>query len=170
MDSSASPKDEISFLRVCHHISSGLYLLRFCSPVVVAVSPGGCTLSMLQSWLLVLGFHNQHKRNHQTGITTFCDLSSNCGGMAPVFLNHRLCTWMRAARMFLFCGTSAPFRPCGRPAGGRKWFTLQSYDSVYSSMWLPTFRRDKRVPSSQCFQLQYLMCCSCHCYSFLKCV
>ena len=25
MDSSVSPKDEISFLRVCHHISIGLY-------------------------------------------------------------------------------------------------------------------------------------------------
>jgi hypothetical protein len=27
MDSSVSPKDEIWFLRVCHHISTGLYLL-----------------------------------------------------------------------------------------------------------------------------------------------
>ena len=27
MDSSVSPKDEIWFLRVCHHISTGLYCI-----------------------------------------------------------------------------------------------------------------------------------------------
>jgi hypothetical protein len=29
MDSSVSPKDEIWFLRVCHHVSNELYLLTF---------------------------------------------------------------------------------------------------------------------------------------------
>jgi len=33
MDSSVSPKDEIWFLRVCHHISTGLYLILM--PVII---------------------------------------------------------------------------------------------------------------------------------------
>ena len=30
MDSSVSPKDEIWFLRVCHHISNAVYYPAFC--------------------------------------------------------------------------------------------------------------------------------------------
>jgi hypothetical protein len=38
MDSSVSPKDEIWFLRVCHHISTGLYLRSLmCFPVAYVV-------------------------------------------------------------------------------------------------------------------------------------
>jgi len=32
MDSSVSPKDEIWFLRVCHHISTGLYTVGLLTP------------------------------------------------------------------------------------------------------------------------------------------
>jgi len=47
MDSSVSPKDEIWFLRVCHHISTGLYSKRLaarrtlvvCEVIMVVLSP-----------------------------------------------------------------------------------------------------------------------------------
>jgi len=44
MDSSVSPKDEIWFLRVCHHISTGLYVIRNLSTrwkYVVSFTPLG---------------------------------------------------------------------------------------------------------------------------------
>jgi hypothetical protein len=45
MDSSVSPKDEIWFLRVCHHISTGLY------------HPANAAYSVACHLLLVQWFH-----------------------------------------------------------------------------------------------------------------
>ena len=62
MDLSVSPKDEIWFLRVCHHISTGLYfillpLLMFCPSVsvgVIAVSGGFPRCANLQETLALV--------------------------------------------------------------------------------------------------------------------
>jgi len=50
MDSFISPKDEIWFLRMCHHISTGLYNLRTgrstdcCLALLGAVGPTSCSI------------------------------------------------------------------------------------------------------------------------------
>ena len=53
MDSSVSPKDEIRFLRVCHHISNAVYQWWSCN--VVRIAPFGSF-----GWTLCDGFSPLH--------------------------------------------------------------------------------------------------------------
>jgi hypothetical protein len=73
MDSSASLKDQILFLHVCHHISNGLYhtlLLFDRSSPSYAVSP--TTISINQ-----ISLHNSISQ-HTTILTQYCCWQMNC--------------------------------------------------------------------------------------------
>ena len=99
---------------------------------------------------------DHRSRYHQTGITVFCKLWYNCGGIAPVFLNHQLSRGVQTARFFLFygaqpgtahsshCGLMIRYIPvCGhRLFGEKNWLHLHSIFSC--NTWcvvLVTFTR-----------------------------
>jgi len=96
MDSSVSPKDEIWFLRVCHHISVGLYL--------AAADKVGCI---------------RHVRLAVNCIMTHRQVLANCSGHQNCFSNSaslisllstECCFWVCfdiLCRAFFFCMNSS---------------------------------------------------------------
>ena len=97
MDSSVSPKDEIWFLRVCHHISNAVYLAQIFvslkSLVFPLVSP---TFRGFQQYAVSLNTAEKKEAFGSSPVTVEasrlgpCDLSTSVGNIHPTGLSGSL--------------------------------------------------------------------------------
>ena len=66
MDSSVSPKDEISFLRVCHHISNAVYCWYYMEYHITAINCRCCNLQ--ETMKLIFLLRHQTFKYLQSGV------------------------------------------------------------------------------------------------------
>jgi len=100
MDSSVSAKDEIWFLRGCHHVSNALYPVRFVA-VALSVDTGDCSVGVA-SWGRRNGWQSEHS-SHAWQILSRLRRTDRCknAGIVRERTHHNVRRYSCVARFFL---------------------------------------------------------------------